>query len=38
MGARRGKLTVEFGSIDDLERIVGVIANGLQQDISLDQA
>lgn len=38
MGARRGKITVQFGSIDDLERIVGVIANGLQQDISLDQA
>ena len=38
MGARRGKLTVEFGSIDDLERIVGVIAGGLQQDIRLDNA
>lgn len=38
MGARRGKITVQFGSIDDLERIVGVIANGLQQDISLEQA
>lgn len=38
MGARKGKITVQFGSIDDLERIVGVIANGLQQDISLDQA
>lgn len=36
MGARTGKLTVQFGSIDDLERIVGVIANGLQQDIRLD--
>lgn len=36
MGARKGKLTVEFGSIDDLERIVGVIAGGLQQDIRLD--
>lgn len=38
MGARKGKLTVQFGSIDDLERIVGVIAAGLQQDITLDQA
>lgn len=38
MGARRGKLTVQFGSIDDLERIVGVIAAGLQQDIALDQS
>ncbi len=37
MGARKGKLTVQFGSIDDLERIVGVIAAGLQQDITLDQ-
>ena len=36
MGARTGKLTIEFGSIDDLERIVGVVANGLQQDITLD--
>lgn len=36
MGARKGKLTVEFSSIDDLERIVGVIAAGLQQDIRLD--
>jgi ParB family chromosome partitioning protein len=38
MGARRGKLTVEFGSIDDLERIVGVVSAGLQQDIRLDGA
>ena len=38
MGARKGKLTVQFGSIDDLERIVGVIAAGLQQDIALDQS
>lgn len=36
MGARKGKLTVEFGSIDDLERIVGIVAAGLQQDIRLD--
>lgn len=36
MGARRGKLTVEFRSIDDLERVVGVIAAGLQRDIALD--
>ncbi|MBV9822173.1 MAG: ParB/RepB/Spo0J family partition protein [Actinobacteria bacterium] len=26
LGQRKGKITVEFGSIDDLERIVGVIA------------
>jgi ParB family transcriptional regulator, chromosome partitioning protein len=29
MGARRGRIQIEFGSVDDLERIVGVIANGL---------
>lgn len=29
MGARKGKLAVEFTSIDDLERIVAVIADGL---------
>ncbi len=29
MGARKGKLAVEFASVDDLERIVGVIAAGL---------
>jgi ParB family chromosome partitioning protein len=26
LGRRKGKITVEFGSIDDLERIVGIIA------------
>lgn len=26
LGRRKGKITVEFGSIDDLERIIGVIA------------
>lgn len=30
MGARKGKLTVEFASVDDLERIVGIIAGGLR--------
>lgn len=35
MGARKGNIRIEFGSIDDLERIVGVIARGLQADISL---
>ena len=29
MGARKGKLTIEFTSVDDLERIVGVVAAGL---------
>jgi ParB family transcriptional regulator, chromosome partitioning protein len=32
MGARKGRMTVEFASIDDLERIVGVIAEGLGAD------
>ncbi len=35
MGARKGNIRIEFGSVDDLERIVGVIARGLQADISL---
>jgi ParB family transcriptional regulator, chromosome partitioning protein len=30
MGSRRGKLQVEFVSVDELERIVGVIARGLE--------
>jgi ParB family chromosome partitioning protein len=30
MGARRGRLQIDFASVDDLERIVGVIANGLE--------
>jgi ParB family transcriptional regulator, chromosome partitioning protein len=30
MGARKGKLSIEFGSVDDLERIVSVIAGGLE--------
>jgi len=29
MAARKGRMTVEFLSVDDLERIVGVIADGL---------
>ncbi len=29
MGARKGKITVEFLSVNDLERIVGIIADGL---------
>lgn len=29
IGRRKGKLTIEFGSIDDLERIVGMIAPDL---------
>jgi ParB family transcriptional regulator, chromosome partitioning protein len=30
MGARKGRLQVEFSSVDDLERIVGIIARGLE--------
>jgi ParB family transcriptional regulator, chromosome partitioning protein len=30
MGARKGRLQVEFASVDDLERIVGIIATGLE--------
>jgi len=37
MGARRGKITVQFG-VDDLERIVGVIAGGLQHDIRVGRS
>ena len=29
MGARKGKLSIEFTSVDDLERIVGIVAAGL---------
>jgi hypothetical protein len=29
MGARRGRIQIDFASVDDLERIVAVIANGL---------
>jgi ParB family transcriptional regulator, chromosome partitioning protein len=35
MGARRGKIQIDFGSVDDLERIVGVIADGLKSDLSV---
>lgn len=30
MGAKRGKMQIEFGSVEDLERIVDVIARGLE--------
>jgi ParB family transcriptional regulator, chromosome partitioning protein len=30
MGTRKGRLQIDFSSVDDLERIVGVIANGLE--------
>jgi ParB family transcriptional regulator, chromosome partitioning protein len=30
MGPRKGRLQIDFSSADDLERIVGVIANGLE--------
>ena len=31
MGARKGRLAIEFSSVEDLERIVGVIASGLER-------
>lgn len=33
VGASRGKLTIEFSSVDDLERIVGIIAHGVRTPI-----
>ncbi len=36
MGARTGKVQIEFGSVDDLERIVGIIARGLETDIDVE--
>lgn len=35
MGARKGAIKIEFGSVDDLERIVGTIARGLETDLGL---
>lgn len=35
MGARKGRIAIEFGSVDDLERIVGVIASGLGKDVTV---
>ncbi|MFA9443887.1 ParB/RepB/Spo0J family partition protein [Egicoccus sp. AB-alg6-2] len=32
MGPRSGRLQIEFGSVDDLERVVAVIARGLEGD------
>jgi ParB family transcriptional regulator, chromosome partitioning protein len=32
LGARKGKLQIEFRSVDDLERLVGIIARGLDTD------
>ncbi len=33
MGARKGRLTIELSSVDELERIVGLIAHGVQAPI-----
>lgn len=33
MGPRKGRLQVEFSSVDDLERIVDVIARGLETNL-----
>ncbi len=32
MGAKRGRMQIEFTSVDELERIVSIIANGLRRD------
>lgn len=37
MGARKGNVRIEFATVDDLERIVGVIARGLQTDLALKE-
>ncbi len=37
MGARKGNVRIEFATVDDLERIVGVIARGLQTDLALQE-
>lgn len=37
MGARTGRLQIDFASVDDLERIVGVIAHGLERDIPVQE-
>jgi len=36
MGARTGRLQIEFGTVDDLERVVAVIARGLEGDAGTD--
>jgi ParB family transcriptional regulator, chromosome partitioning protein len=38
MGSRRGKLQVDLGSVDELERIVGIIARGLDDPGAADVA
>jgi len=38
MGKHRGKITIEFASVDDLERIVGVIAPSIASSVSVDGA
>jgi ParB family chromosome partitioning protein len=38
MGAHRGRVQVDFASVDDLERIVGTISRGLAAVEALDGA
>lgn len=38
MGPRRGTMTIDLGSADDLERVVAVIAAGLQREITTADA
>lgn len=37
MGARRGRIQIDFLSVEDLERIVAVIANGLEDGSDLER-
>lgn len=37
MGARKGRIAIDFTSVDELERIVGVVADGLQQPIPVHE-
>ncbi|MBW3577248.1 MAG: ParB/RepB/Spo0J family partition protein [Actinobacteria bacterium] len=37
VGARKGRITVDFASVDDLERIVGIVAQGLQTTIPVQE-
>jgi ParB family chromosome partitioning protein len=35
MGARKGAMRIDVGSVEDLQRIVGIIAQGLQTDVAI---
>jgi ParB family chromosome partitioning protein len=38
LGARRGKLQIDLGSVDDLDRVVAVIARGLERQAGIGSA